>query len=518
MLHAGDVLAGRYQLLERVGGGGMGDVWRGEDLLLRRTVAVKVLLAKLADERNFRERFLREAQAIATLEGPGIVDVYDFGEEVVANGTISYLVMQFVDGMALSRRLAGWGRLNTQDTLRIVSQVADSLEIAHRSGIIHRDVKPGNILVREDGRVVLVDFGIARTETNLTMTTTGVVLGTVTYMSPEQASGEKLGPASDIYSLGVVAHQCLAGHPPFKADTPLGVLSAHLRNVPPRLPADVPQPVPNLILRAMAKEPHARWQTAGEFADACRGATAEPVTPVPELAGAVTTVIPRVRQPGPVAAAAPIPATAAPLPQIGFDAPRQRTGPPTPPPPTPPEETTGGQKPPKRRRTKYLVYIAALILVLLGTATMTLWPLDHISSNLPGAVDEASRSAGAPGGQDDAQPGGKGDSGSKEKSKKKKKSPSPGAKDSGSASDEASTSASSPVPDTVAVPDVINKTEADARSALTAADLRPAIIYEGEGDNICSVISQDPPGGRQLKRGSTVTVTVRKAKEGCDKN
>ncbi|HZE40713.1 MAG TPA: serine/threonine-protein kinase, partial [Stackebrandtia sp.] len=279
MLHAGDVLAERYRLCERVGGGGMGDVWRSEDTVLGRTVAVKVLLARLADASNFRERFRREARSIAALEGPSIAEVYDYGEQATIDGILSYLVMQFVDGMSLSRRLAGWGRLNAADTLSIVAQVADALEVAHRSGIIHRDVKPGNILVRDSGQVVLVDFGIARTETNLTMTTTGVVLGTVTYMSPEQASGERLGPASDIYSLGVVTHQCLAGHPPFKADTPLGVLSAHLRNHPPALPPDISDPIQGLVVRALAKEPADRWPSAGEFADACRRAAEEPPPP-----------------------------------------------------------------------------------------------------------------------------------------------------------------------------------------------------------------------------------------------
>lgn len=528
MLRAGDVLAGRYRLTERVGGGGMGDVWRGEDTVLRRTVAVKVLLAKLADASNFRERFRREARAIAALEGPGIVDVYDYGEENIADGTVAYLIMQFVDGMALSRRLAGWGRLNTEDTLRIVSQVADSLEIAHQSGIIHRDVKPGNILVRTDGRVVLVDFGIARTDANLTLTTTGVVLGTVTYMSPEQASGDRLGPASDIYSLGVVAHQCLAGRPPFKADTPLAVLSAHLRNVPPRLPDDVPRPVPDLISRALAKDPHHRWASAGQFADACRGATTVRAAREPEFAGAAATGAPRLRQPSPIAAAAPIPVTGAELPQIDFDAPRQRTTVPPdepPPPPVPPKTPPPPDEPPParkrrdRRRATFLGYVAALVLVLLGAVAMTVWPLDQISSSGPGGAGEASRSAGAPGAQGGPDHDGAagGDDEAEKEKKDKKKSASPGTGASASQGGEPSSSATSAVPDTVAVPDVMNKTEADARAAISAADLRPAVIYEGEGEQACTVTTQDPPAGRELKRGSTVTVTVRRAKDGCDK-
>ena len=272
MLRVGDVLAERYRLDDRIGGGGMGDVWRGEDVVLNRTVAVKVLHAKLAEEDNFRERFRREACAIAALESPNIVDVYDYGEVNTPRGVLAFLVMPYVDARPLSRHLAYNGRLDTTETLDIVAQVADGLDVAHRAGIIHRDVKPGNILVGDNGRVTLVDFGIARTSGDMTMTTAGVVLGTVTYMSPEQASGERLTPASDIYSLGVVAYQCLTGSPPFKADTPLGVLSAHLKEVPPRLPDEIPAPVPDLVVRALAKELDDRWPTADDFADACRSA------------------------------------------------------------------------------------------------------------------------------------------------------------------------------------------------------------------------------------------------------
>lgn len=275
-LKIGDVLDGRYRIERRIGGGGMGTVWEGVDTLLGRTVAIKVLLASLADDSGFRERFLREARAIAVLQGPGIVEVYDYGEIESDDSTIAYLVMQHVEGKPLSRLLNMWGRLNDDQALPIIAGVADALHTAHEAGIVHRDVKPGNILVRDDGSVVLVDFGIARSTDNITLTTTGVVLGTVTYMSPEQAAGENLTSHSDIYSLGVVAHQCLAGSPPFKADTPLGVLSAHLRNEPPALPTDVPSSVGSVIRRALMKEPANRWPDAASFAAACRAAVSDP--------------------------------------------------------------------------------------------------------------------------------------------------------------------------------------------------------------------------------------------------
>ncbi|MCC3765576.1 protein kinase [Glycomyces sp. TRM65418] len=269
-LKAGAVLDGRYRLERRIGGGGMGDVWEGTDTVLWRTVAVKVLLADLVDDRGFRERFRREARAIAVMQGPGVVEVYDYGEIEDEDAQLAYLIMEYVDGKPLSRLLGLWGKLGAADTLRVVGGVAEALQAAHAAGIVHRDIKPGNILVRGDGSVVLVDFGIARANHNLTLTTTGVVLGTVTYMSPEQAAGENLTAASDLYSLGVVAHQCLAGSPPFKADTPLGVLSAHLRNAPPPLPTDVPYEVTEIVRRSLQKDPSARWPDAASLAEACR--------------------------------------------------------------------------------------------------------------------------------------------------------------------------------------------------------------------------------------------------------
>ncbi|NUQ89129.1 MAG: serine/threonine protein kinase, partial [Glycomyces artemisiae] len=269
-LKAGDVLDGRYRLERRVGGGGMGDVWEGTDTILWRTVAVKVLLADLVDDRGFRERFRREARAIAVMQGPGVVEVYDYGEIEDEDAQLAYLIMEFVDGKPLSRLLGLWGKLGTAETLQVVGGVAEALQVAHAAGIVHRDIKPGNILVRGDGSVVLVDFGIARANHNLTLTTTGVVLGTVTNMSPEQAAGENLTPASDLYSLGVVAHQCLAGAPPFRADTPLGVLSAHLRNAPPPLPAEIPYEVAEIVRRSLQKDPSSRWPDAASLAGACR--------------------------------------------------------------------------------------------------------------------------------------------------------------------------------------------------------------------------------------------------------
>ncbi|MFC3490892.1 serine/threonine protein kinase [Glycomyces rhizosphaerae] len=269
-LKAGVVLDGRYRLERRIGGGGMGDVWEGTDTTLWRTVAIKVLLADLVDDRGFRERFRREARAIAVMQGPGVVEVYDYGEIEDEDAQLAYLIMEYVDGKPLSRLLGLWGKLSAADSLRVVGGVAEALQVAHTAGIVHRDIKPGNILVRGDGSVVLVDFGIARVSNNLTLTTTGVVLGTVTYMSPEQAAGENLTPASDLYSLGVVAHQCLAGTPPFRADSPLGVLSAHLRNAPPPLPTDIPYEVAEIVRRSLQKDPSTRWPDAAALAEACR--------------------------------------------------------------------------------------------------------------------------------------------------------------------------------------------------------------------------------------------------------
>jgi hypothetical protein len=257
-------LADRYRLDERIATGGMGEVWRARDELLDRDVAVKLLKHEYADDEGFVERFRGEAKHAAGLAHPGIAGVFDYGEGA---GT-SYLVMELVPGEPLSAILAREGRLTADRTLDIVEQAARGLEAAHNGGVIHRDIKPGNILVCPDGTVKLTDFGIARAADAVPLTQTGTVMGTAHYLSPEQGNGRPVTPASDVYSLGVVAYECLAGRRPFDAGNPVGIAMAHLYEDPPDLPPDVPEPAAHLVLQALAKEPADRFATAAAFAKA----------------------------------------------------------------------------------------------------------------------------------------------------------------------------------------------------------------------------------------------------------
>ncbi|MFG1649863.1 serine/threonine-protein kinase [Micromonospora sp. NPDC049275] len=294
MLSSEVVLSGRYRLDERVATGGMGDVWRASDLVLGRQVAVKVLLPALVSDPDFIARFRAEARIMAALRHPGIVQVYDSGEDDLPDGgRADYLVMEFVEGEPLSKRIEAAGRLDVAETMSIVAQAAHALSAAHRGGIVHRDVKPSNLLVQEDGTVVLVDFGVARSTNVTSITSTNAVPGTALYMAPEQAAGRPVSGATDIYALGAVAYCCLTGGPPFTGDNPLQVAIRHLDDEPPELPHDMPEAVRALVSRALAKDPLDRFTSGSAMAEAARTAVTggEPPT-------ALATAVP-LREAGP---------------------------------------------------------------------------------------------------------------------------------------------------------------------------------------------------------------------------
>ncbi len=261
------VLDGRYAFIERIAAGGMGEVWRGADEVLGRPVAIKLLSTAHAGDEQFRARFRAEARYAAALSHPGIARVFDYGESSPLGGP--YLVMELVKGEPLSAILERAGKLPADITLDIVIQAARALDAAHQAGIVHRDIKPGNLLIMADGTTKITDFGIAkaRAEQALNLTATGIVMGTALYVSPEQATGATLTGASDIYSLGVVAYECLAGQPPFVADQPLAVAIMHKHDPVPPLPADVPRPVGDLVLAMLAKTPEGRPESARHVAD-----------------------------------------------------------------------------------------------------------------------------------------------------------------------------------------------------------------------------------------------------------
>jgi eukaryotic-like serine/threonine-protein kinase len=265
----GTRLGGRFRLLDVLGEGGMAVVWRARDELLDRDVAVKVLRDQYAADPNFVRRFRQEARNAAALDHPNIVPVFDTG---IDEG-VEYIVMAVVDGPDLDAVLADRGRLPVAEALRIGIAVAEALAAAHARGIVHRDIKPGNILLAPDNEVRVVDFGIARALGDSRTTTAGLLLGSVQYCSPEQVTGDEVGPASDLFSLGVVLYELLTGRRPWDGPTPASAALARLRDRPPApstLVPDLPDGIDALVLRAMAREPADRYPSAAAMADAIR--------------------------------------------------------------------------------------------------------------------------------------------------------------------------------------------------------------------------------------------------------
>lgn len=291
-LAAGQKIAARYLLERRIAVGGMGEVWEASDIRLGRNVAVKVLRPELSDDPEFLHRFRIEARTVASLDHSGIAAVHDYGEDEGPNGKpTAYLVMELVRGEPLST-LISRGPIPADETLRIVEEAAWALQAAHDRGFVHRDVKPGNILVRTDGIVKLTDFGIAKAADAVPVTRSGMVMGTAHYIAPEQASGAEAGPAGDVYSLGIVGYECLAGHRPFRADSAVAVAMMQVRNEPPPLPASVPLPARTLIESVLVKDPTQRYGSGGEFAAAVAAVRRGEAMPAPGATpGAVYTPI-----------------------------------------------------------------------------------------------------------------------------------------------------------------------------------------------------------------------------------
>ncbi|QIK74899.1 serine/threonine protein kinase [Nocardioides piscis] len=268
----------------------MGEVWRGRDTVLARPVAVKLLKAEYADDSLFRRRFEVEAKNAASLHHPGIAGVFDFGEASPTDGGATprpYLVMELVEGQPLSDLLRPGAPMDPDIVSDLMAQTADALGAAHKAGLVHRDVKPGNLIVTPDRRVKVTDFGIARAAEGLALTETGQVMGTPAYISPEQAEGSTATAASDVYSLGVVAFECLAGRRPFTADTPVATAVAHLRQPVPTLPDAVPADLAAVVTRALAKDPGERYPDGSAFAAALRSPSTAAAAGVGGAAGGV---------------------------------------------------------------------------------------------------------------------------------------------------------------------------------------------------------------------------------------
>lgn len=257
---------GRYELLSRIAIGGMGEVWEATDHVIGRVVAIKILKDEYMGDPGFLERFRAEARHAALVNHEGIASVFDYGEE---NGS-AYLVMELVPGEALSTIIERDTSLSPEKTLDIVAQTASALQAAHAAGLVHRDIKPGNLLITPDGRVKITDFGIARIADQVPLTATGQVMGTVQYLSPEQASGHSASPATDIYSLGIVAYECLAGKRPFTGESQVAIAMAQINDQAPPLPDTVPVAVRNLVMAMIAKKPSDRPSSAATVARAAQ--------------------------------------------------------------------------------------------------------------------------------------------------------------------------------------------------------------------------------------------------------
>ncbi|TFD64266.1 protein kinase domain-containing protein [Cryobacterium ruanii] len=295
---AGLTFGGRYELQSRIAIGGMGEVWKSTDLVIGRSVAIKILKDEYLGDPGFLERFRAEARHAALVNHEGIANVFDYGEE---DGS-AFLVMELVPGEALSTILEREHVLPTDKVLDIVAQTSAALHAAHAAGLVHRDIKPGNLLITPEGRVKITDFGIARIADQVPLTATGQVMGTVQYLSPEQASGHPASPTTDIYSIGIVAYESLAGRRPFTGESQVAIAMAQINEIAPDLPVTVSEPVRNLVFACLAKNPADRPASAAHLARAAsalrRGDVAAAAVAVPSVLGGLTATSATMLMPG----------------------------------------------------------------------------------------------------------------------------------------------------------------------------------------------------------------------------
>ncbi|NUT52841.1 MAG: serine/threonine protein kinase, partial [Saccharothrix sp.] len=390
MLTTGQLLADRYRLTRRIAVGGMGEVWEGADERLDRRVAVKVLKAELSGDPEFLHRFRTEARMTASLNHPGIASVHDYGETAsVTDGPedTAYLVMELVEGEPLATIISR-GRLTAEVTLDLLEQTGNALQAAHERGLVHRDVKPGNIMVTPSGKVKITDFGIAKAVDAAPVTRSGMVMGTAHYIAPEQALGGEAEPASDVYSLAVCGYECLAGHRPFLSDNAVTVAMMHIRDIAPPLPPDVPPGARALIEATLVKDPRQRYRTGGEFAAAVSAVRVGQPLPTPS-GFTMPPMVPQQMAPqqAPPQQVPPqmVPPQVPPPPQVSQplqvppQLPHHPTGPGRPgthPGMRPAHQTgtfTPMPAPPGRNRTVVWVIVALLVSVLLVLGVVLVW-------------------------------------------------------------------------------------------------------------------------------------------------
>lgn len=349
----GHLLSERYRIKQRIGGGGMANVYLARDIILDRDVAIKVLRPEFASDPEFIERFDREAQAATSLSHPNIVNIYDVGDE----DDILYIVMEYVDGMTLKEYILEHGPLDVATALDIMEQLTSAIHHAHMNGLVHRDIKPQNILIDRRGKIKVTDFGIAVALSATALTQTNSILGSVHYLSPEQARGGKATKKSDIYSLGIVFYELLTGKVPFSGHSPVSIALKHLQDETPSVRefnSDIPQSVENIILKATAKDPFHRYQSAAEMEEAIKRALDPDVLNEPKFTPPV--------EPGEETKAIPIITD---LPEQFPEEDHEETTMIHQPKKTPEPEKK--EKPKKKRRRKILLVVSIVIFVLIGS-------------------------------------------------------------------------------------------------------------------------------------------------------
>jgi serine/threonine-protein kinase len=491
----GTVFDGRYRIIRKLGTGGMADVYLAEDQELGRRVAIKILNDRHAADDSFIERFRREAKNAAGLSHPNIVSIYDRGE---AEGTY-YIAMEYLDGRSLKELIVGRGPAPIKTAIDYTRQILAAVGFAHKNGIVHRDIKPHNVLVGPEGRLKVTDFGIARSGASQ-MTEVGSIIGTAQYLSPEQARGAPVDQTSDLYSVGVVLYEMLTGQVPFTGDTPLEIAMKHLSEVPKppsELRPEVPHDLDSIVLRALAKDPADRYQSADEMdADLQRLLEGLPVDPETETAA--TAVLSGAG----VLAAAPTSVMTRPTTAVPTRA--------APPGATPPAGYYGYEGPPRRRRPIWPWVLSILLLLAAGAAAWFAYTKiqDQLNQNKPVAVPAVAGIKESLAVDKIRQAGlvpqvARSFSDSVEKGTVIDQSPQAGDKVAKHSNVQITVSKGK---ETVTVPSVIGKNRDDAISTLVNAGLNPKAYPVPSSKIVDTVVGQDPPAGKVIVKGSAIRI------------
>jgi eukaryotic-like serine/threonine-protein kinase len=490
------LLGGRYELDGIVGRGGMAEVFRARDIRLDRIVGVKTLRDDLARDQTFQARFRREAQSAASLNHPSIVAVYDTGEDMVGNTPVPYIVMEFVDGRTLRDLLRDDRRLLPERAAEITDGVLRALDYSHRNGIVHRDIKPGNVMLTRSGDVKVMDFGIARavSDSQLTMTQTAQVIGTAQYLSPEQARGERVDARSDLYSTGCLLYELLTGRPPFTGDSPVAIAYQHVKEapIPPsQVDPEVPPWADAIVLKSMQKDPADRYQSAGEMRNDIQRALSGAPVAAPMLGDAYAGT----RRMG-----------GAPTQLAGRTAaiPPYRYGP----------DDGGLSGPPQRQRRVWPWVVLVTVVVLLIAAIGLIKFINGSGSNIgvPNVVGQTLAQANAQitkAGLTPASPTYQFSS-TVAKSRVISTDPAYGNTEPKGTTVHMVVSEGPKTPAKVSVPGVLNDTRAQAESKLQQAGFVVVVhrVSPEAGVAANTVVGQTPGGGAQASKGSTVTIDV----------